>query len=223
MRRSPLIALMLMSACTPKSPAVTLVSVPQTPAPAVTPVVPVPAPAVDDAPPPANAHLSVTITFADGTTRGGQVVRIDRSRDVYGATGWTDDPAQHLVSLSRDGHSRDVSWDDIVDIDIQYPSDPRSISCEYDSSVTPWIYTCTLPTTTTATTRDGDAWPVTTRHLWRWTFDDGAEVSFHLFKLPVQRADDSGRRGGENYALYGALQGEVMTASSQAITHITVQ
>lgn len=216
----PLSLLMLTVACGPKAP----------PAPAPAPVVVAPQPP----PPPLmpepepeperNADFRIQIDRADGTSESGRVVRVERGVDFYAANGFTDREIKTTVSLSRDGTSRDVRWDELKRVDIAYDTNSRNISCTYDSSVTPWAYICTLPATSTAVTADGATLDVTTRNVWRLTMDDDREIELYLSKLPVRQTDSSsaGMRNSENAEMYGILRTAVQQAATTAPTRIII-
>ena len=220
--RSALFVLALTVACGPKAPPTPAV-VTETPEPAPPPPPPMPEPEPEPAVR-SNANFRIAIDNADGTSVTGRVVRVERGVDFYGADGFTDRDIKTTISLSGGGTARDVAWEDIATIDIDYSSDTSAISCTYDSSVTPWAYICTLPTTTRATTTDGATMDVSTRNVWRLTFDDDRMVDLYLFKLPVRQEDasSSGRRNQENPAMYVTLRDAVLEAAASAPTQIRV-
>lgn len=209
-------------ACGPKVP----------PAPA-TPATPPPAAALPPPPPPLpepepeverNADFRIAIDYADGSSTTGRVVHVERGVDFYGANGFTDRDIKTSISLSGGGRSLDADWADLSQIDIDYDTSVSNISCTYDSSVSPWAYICTIPSTSTATTTDGSRLDVTTRNVWRLTMDDDREVELYLFKLPVREADSSssGMRNAENPAMYVQLREGVVEAAASAPTRIRI-
>jgi hypothetical protein len=189
------------------------------------PVDPLPLPEPEPVPaaPVQNIDLDVSITYADGTSRSGRVIRVERSNDFEAATGYTDRPDKLKVALSAGGTAADVDWSDLTDVRIAYATADDAVSCQYDSSVTPWVYSCVLGSTSTATTRDGRRWDVTGRHKWRLTFQDGQTTELWLYKLAVRRPDDgSGPRGGENPGMYEGLRSEVRDLALRSPVRVTV-
>jgi hypothetical protein len=171
-----------------------------------------------------NADFRIAIDSADGSSTTGRVVRVERGVDFYGANGFTDRDIKTTISLSGGGTSRDAAWADISQIDIAYDTSPSNISCTYDSSVTPWAYICTIPSTSSAATTDGANLDVTTRNVWRLTMDDDREVELYLSKLPVRQSDSSGSgmRNAENPAMYVQLREAVVEAAATAPTRIRI-
>ncbi len=219
--RHTLPLLFILAACGPKTPSTpSEAPVPVTPD---LPEVPEPPPPAEPEAPVANADFGVSMTFADGRRQGGRVIRVERAIDFYGASGWTDRDIKRTVSLSASGTSRDAHWDEIREIDIDYGAGASDISCQYDSSQMPWVYVCTLPTTTRATATDGSTWDVSSRQKWRFIFANGTIEEFYLFKLPVRQPDlEGGRRNMENPAMYVQLREEVQQAATTALTRIVV-
>jgi hypothetical protein len=183
---------------------------------------PEPAPAAAPAP---NADLKVVITHADGTSKSGRVTRIERGEDWFAENGWVDTPPKLTITLASGGTEVDKTWNDIASIDVKYAA-KTEVDCVYDSNFTPWMYMCTLPTTSTAKTKDGKTWSVDQRHKWRFTFDDGSTEEFYLFKLPVRKQDSEevsfDAANSENRAMYADLQAEVQRQAARAVTKVTV-
>lgn len=220
------LALAVTSGCgKKKAPEAATTTAVETPAPP--PPVPVeeeapPEPA-EPAPPASNANFDVTLTYADGRTRDGHVTRVERGIDFYAEDGWSDDETKVQVESSSD--LKDVPWDEIDLVTISYGG-RGDINCQYDSKFTPWMYMCVLKSTSKAKLDDGSSWSVSTRNKWRFTFDDGSQVEFYVYKLPAREQDTEamGLDSVENYDLYGTLQGKVLEmAKSEAITKIDVK
>lgn len=187
------------------------------PAPAPVPVavpepepepVPEPAPEVPPGSRPHNADLQVVIVYADGTNQKGHVVRIERTEDWYGDTGWTDAEAKRKVTLEGGGTEIEVPWSDIKKVDITYGAND-DIDCTYDSSFTPTMYICTLRTTTKVTTKDNKVWDAADRHKWLFVYETGDAPEFWISKLSERKQEESVPSLGtvtENTALYLELQ-----------------
>ncbi len=173
-----------------------------------------------------NVSFQAALTFADGHSVQGKVIRVERGQDVYAEQGWVDSSAKLLVELEGNGTAADKPWTDIASLDIKYGA-RGDVDCLYESEFTPWMYTCTLKTTSTAKTTDGKSWEVTGRHKWKFTFVDGQVVEFFAFKLPARRQDTDqddtiGGDSSENAKLYGELQAEAVEASKKALTKLVI-
>lgn len=227
--RSPfaLACVFVIAACGPKAPpaAPAADAVPDAPAP---PPPPPPAPepeAPAEPPPPAsNADFDATLTFADGRSVSGHVVRVERGSDWYAEDGWVDSTSKLTVTLESGGTQTESTWNDISEVAIAY-GDRSSIDCSYDSRFSPWMYMCTLKTTTTVTAADGKSWDAVTRYKWKFTFEDGNSEEFYVFKLPVRQQDDAVvdlKSESENYELYGALQTKAVSDAKSGLTKITI-
>jgi hypothetical protein len=171
-----------------------------------------------------NASFTAAITFADGRTHAGKVIRVERGEDFWAEEGWTDEKAKLTVSLESGSALKDVRWEDFSLVTIKY-LERSEINCQYDSNFTPWMHICDLRTDTQIKTRDGQTWTTSSRYKWRFTFSDGSTEEFWLYKLPARREDptDAWHEGNENYNLYGDLQQEIMQASKKAVTRIVIQ
>ncbi len=229
---SALLALALMGASSPafakKKPE---------PAPEPPPVAAEPAP-VEVAPPPpeeppapkvvSNSSFNVTITFADGTSKAGHVKGVERTVDYSGDDGWTDEASKLKLSVEANGTEKAASWTDVKSITVTPGANLQDdIDCSYSSDTTPWMYDCTLRTTSTATLKDGSKGTVSNRHHWRFTFDDSSTLEFQVFKYQVREQDtrtvEYGDEQTENVALYTKLQSQIRTdVKTKIVKSITV-
>lgn len=203
----------LLAACSKKAP--------EAPAPAPAPAqqpAPAPAPPSDEAaihgerPPTPNANFGALVTFANGEQVKDTVVRVERSQDWFAEKGWTDEVNKLTVELEAGGTSIEVPWSQIQRVDITY-KDKDAIDCQYDSSYTPTMYMCVLPTVTKVKTKDGKTWDAASRHKWKFTFSSGKVEEFWLWKLPARQQEEEVPDLGtvtENTALYLKLQEELM-------------
>jgi len=170
---------------------------------------------VDAGPPPKpnNADLNVTITFADRTRKSGHVIRVERAIDWYGEDGWSMDTSDLTIAAESSTAYEKLSWEDVRSVSVQAGSIPGDVNCFYDSNWSPWMYECTLTTTSTLTDTSGGRWTVDNRHKWRLTFEDGTEVEFWLKKHCARQQDaevvDLHSGNPENYALYTTLQDQI--------------
>jgi hypothetical protein len=174
---------------------------------------PVPEPETPPTARPHNADFGTVITWADGSSSKGHVVRVERTEDWYGEQGYTDDPNKLKVTLEGGGTEVEKGWNEIRQVDITY-GDKTAVDCSYDSAFTPTMYMCTLRTTTKVKTADGKIWDGVDRHKWMFVLEGGETPSFFLSKLPARRQEEEVPSLGtvtENTALYEALQTELMS------------
>ncbi|MBA2320349.1 MAG: hypothetical protein H0V89_04260 [Deltaproteobacteria bacterium] len=200
---------------------------PAAPAPApAPPVAPEPEPDPEPVAAAPNADMKVDITFGDGTHKVGRVVRIERGVDWYAESGWEDSPGKLVLTLEGGGTEVEKPWTGIKEVNVTYAS-KENIDCFFESNFDPPMYTCVLKTTPTAKDTEGKAWTVTTRHKWRFTFDDGSTTEFYLNKLPNRAPDDQevslNSVNTENQALYQRLQEEVVVDAKKSVTRISIQ
>lgn len=198
---------------------------PPPPPPVEVPAEPVAAPAPPPEPPPpappaSNADFDVAITYADGRTQAGHVVRVERGVDFYAEQGWTDDPVKLTVELEAGGAETEATWATLVTIDVKYAG-KGAVDCMYESDWTPWMYTCTMGTTAAVKAMDGKAYTALSRYKWRFTFTDGSQAELYLNKLPVREQDTDADRD-ENYGLYAELQAKVVTVAATSVTRIVL-
>ena len=229
MHRFLLLSLTTLIACGPKAPPAPAAA--PEPAPAPTPE-PVPEPEPESEPEPVvtkpvnNADLNVTLTWTDGRSVSGKVVRVERSEDWYAEDGWTDRDLKLTVTLEGNGTEIEAPWTDIQGVDIAYGTSRSDIDCTYDSAYLPWMYMCVLRTTPAVKTTDGKAWSANGRHMWRFTFEDGTAEEFYLYKLPARSQDDRTPEPGvempENAALYAELQSQVLQAAKSSLKSIKI-
>jgi hypothetical protein len=197
------------------------------PAPAVAP------PPVEEAapaPPPVvkNADLSITIGFADGTSKAGKVTGIERTVDFYGDEGWTSDEGKLKLTVEAAGSEKQVAWKDVKSLAVAPGKIPDEVDCTYGSDFSPWMYECTLRTNVTATMKDGSKGTVTNRHKWRFSYSDGSSLELSVYKYTVREQDDRelqfGDEATENFALYTKLQDKLRSdAKTALVKSIAVQ
>ncbi|MFK7929907.1 MAG: hypothetical protein AB8H79_17065 [Myxococcota bacterium] len=219
-----LLALALVAGCGKKKPVEAAVAAVTPEVPAAPAPPPEPEPEPEPEPPKSNADFTATFTMADGTTKSGKVTRVERGLDWYAEDGWTDDADDLVVSLESGNDLVEKPWEEVDTVNIAY-GNRDGIDCQYDSGFTPWMYMCVLRTTTKAKTVDGKSWALTTRNRWKFTFSDGSDVDFYVYKLPERQQDDKtmGLDSVENYDLYGTLQAKVMeTAKGSAVVKIDI-
>lgn len=187
---------------------------------------PEPEPAYEPPPPADNADLKITVNFSDGTSKSGHVKRIERSADWYAEEGWETDAGSLKIELEGNGTLKEVTWSDLTSISVSPGKVPGDVDCTYSSDYTPWMYTCTLRTPSTAKTSDGKSWTVNTRHKWRFTYDDDSQVEFWLAKHPARMQDEKvvelDDDIGENYDMYTQLQDQLRQEVGGLVKSVSV-
>jgi len=200
------------------------------------PAAPAPAPAAEPEPAPVeaaplsvhNADLNVTITYADGSTKAGHVKGIERTVDFSGDQGWTSDEGKLRLTVEAGTSEKQVAWKDLKSVAITPGKMPDDVDCTYSSDFTPWMYDCTIRTTSAATMKDGTKGNITNRHQWRFTMDDGSTVELQVFKYSIREQDERtvefGDESTENFKLYTKLQDELRTdLKTKIVKSISVQ
>ncbi|NCG20152.1 MAG: hypothetical protein GWP91_14180 [Rhodobacterales bacterium] len=194
--------------------------------PAVAPVVepaaeevaaePAPEPEVEPEPEPEmvkhNADFTAKLTFVDGQTTAGHVIRVERSDDWFAERGWTDKEVKLTVTVEGNGTEKDLPWTDIKSMDISYDG-TSAVDCTYDSEFTPIMYMCVMKTHSKVAIVEGGSWAAAGRHKWKFTFEDGNTEEFWIYKISAREQeagvakinDDS----GQDTALYQKLQNQV--------------
>lgn len=184
-------------------------------------------PDIEEEPPPQpNADFQATFVYADGRTKQGQVVRVERGSDWYAEDGWVDTASKLTLSLESGDNAEDVTWDQIGSVDIRYGRS-SDVDCQYDSTFNPWMYMCVLKSTPSIRTTDGKTWTTTARHKWKFTFSDESSVEFYVYKLPNREQDTEevgfGESERQNFELYKKLQdGLMLKVKSEALTKLTI-
>lgn len=208
----------------------------EVPAPEPAPA-PAPAPAPEEPPPPPppaepvvvkNANLTVTITFADGSTKSGHVTGIERTVDFLGDEGWGSDDKGTRLTVEVGSSEKSVGWADVKSISVTPGKLPDDVDCTYSSDFSPWMYECTLRTTTSVVLKDGTKGTITNRNHWRFTYDDGSTLEFQVFKFTVREQDSTelqyGDEATENFKLYSKLQDQIRTElKGKIVKSVTVQ
>lgn len=209
---------------------------PQKPVPAppvevtVAEVAPEPEPEPEPIPepePPANADMTVSLTWANGETKSGHVKRIERSSDWYGEKEWyTADNRLTITTEAPNGQESEPTWGEITSITVK-PGNVKNADCAYESDYMPWMYTCEVRNKGTAKLKSGKSSSVTSRYKWRFTFDDGTQTEFWLYKHAARMQDggnvEFGMDMSENPSIYQQLQQDLREDLKRLLTNITVQ
>lgn len=224
-----LLALALVLGCGGKKAAPEAAAAPA--APVAAPAAAQPEPEPEPTPPPEviNADFTATVKFADGTSKSGHVKRVERSDDFYGEAGWLTEDKKLVIEGETGAVAIMLPWSKVRTVSVTPGKVPADVSCTYTTEFTPWMYDCTLTTTGKVTDSDGKSWTVANRHRWRFTFDDGSQVEFWLYKYSARQQDetvvDLDTTDPENLSLYGKLQEQLRSdiKSGRFVTAITVQ
>lgn len=167
---------------------------------------------------PSNVNFRATLTYADGSSKSGQVVRLERSEDFYGEEGWSGDPVDLKINADGGSEYKKIPWTGLRTVTVKAGTIPRDVNCFYSSEYNPWMYECTLKTTAMMIDSSGKQWTVDSPHKWRMTFSDDTAVEFWLKKHHARQQDnkeiDLKGENVENFDLYTALQSELREAVS---------
>lgn len=208
-----MLSLFAFLACGPKEP-------PQPPEP-VQPVEPVevaepeapPEPELPPEPvkPVSNVSFNAKLTYSDGSVKEGHVMRLERSEGFYGVKEWHEQDSKLTFYGEAGSDMKEFVWTDIKSVTVA--PDMKSISCVYESEWNPWLYVCTVKTTSSVVDTAGKKWALDGKHKWRLTFDDESEVEIWLQNYRTLQQDDKeielGMEAYENPDLYAKLQDDL--------------
>jgi hypothetical protein len=175
-----------------------------------------------------NADVTVSITNAGGTIKSGKVTGIERTIDFAGDEGWTSVEKDLRLTVESGSSEKQVAWKDVKSITVTPGKIPDEVDCSYSSDFSPWMYECILRTNTTVVMKDGSKGNITNRHQWRFTFEDGSQSTFSIFKYSVREQDSKevefGEEQTENFGLYTRLQDRLRTElKTQIVKSVSVQ
>lgn len=158
-----------------------------------------------------NADFTATITFSDGTTKSGHVIRVERSSDFNGMKDWLDTESKLTIFAESGSTAKDLMWTDLKSVSVA----PKKgdVSCVYESEWNPWLYVCTNKTTSSLVDSDGKKWGLDSKHKWRFTFDDDSVAEFWIQNFRTLEQDsveiELGMDDYENTELYAKLREEI--------------
>ena len=158
-----------------------------------------------------NADFNATLTYSDGTTKSGHVIRVEASSDSYGMKDWLDSESRLTIFAEAGSTAKDLAWSEIKAVSVNPKS--NDINCVYESDWTPWLYVCTKKTTTSLIDTDGKKWSANATNKWRFYFDDDSETEFWIQNIRAMQQDtvevQLGMDAYENPDLYSQLRNEV--------------
>ena len=158
-----------------------------------------------------NADFNATLTFSDGTTKSGHVIRVEASTDSYGMKDWLDSESRLTIFAEAGSTAKDLAWNEIKSISIAPKS--SDINCVYESDWSPWLYVCTKKTTTSLVDAEGKKWSANATNKWRFYFDDDTDTEFWIQNIRAMQQDtvevQLGMDAYENPELYSQLRNEV--------------
>ena len=173
---------------------------------------------------PSNVNFQAVVTFADGTTKEGHVIRLERSETFEGTDDrtWFEDEKKLRVELSNSsGGWQQTFWKDILEINISVPR--FNPTCLYSSDWMPWLYSCSVTTKSTAKTKDGQVWSVDTKYKYKMYFEtedpqNPEEIAFWINTHRSIKQDEKvvslGDPNPENHNLYLQLQKQLQSEIS---------
>ena len=174
---------------------------------------PVPEPEPEPAKPASNADFNIKLTYSDGSTKEGHVMRVEVSSDFYGMKEWYDKESRLTIYAESGSSAKDLEWTSVKTINV---AGSKDISCIYESDWNPWLYVCTMKTTSSLVDTDGGKWNVDSKYKWKVTFDDYSEVEFWLQNVRAMEQDEKevelGMDNNQNHDLYAKLQDSLRSA-----------
>ncbi len=207
------------------------------PAPAPVLAAPTPAAEPEPAPPPPppppeepsgarNVSFTISLTRADGSSRSGHVKGIERSADFHADQGWESGAKDITFEIETAKGEKVIAWTDVKSISIAAGKMPDDVDCTYSSDFNPFMYECSIRTTSVANLKDGSKGNIITRNKWRFTFDDGAPAEFYLYKHTerIQADATPGEDQEEDPGMYTKLQQTLReTLKTSIVKSVTVQ
>ena len=158
-----------------------------------------------------NADFNASLTFSDGTTKSGHVIRVEASTDSYGMKDWLDSDSRLTIFAEAGSTAKDLSWNEIKSVSVSPKS--SNIDCVYESDWSPWLYVCTKKTTTSLIDSEGKKWSGNATNKWRFYFDDDTEIEFWIQNIRAMQQDTVevglGMDAYENPDLYAQLRNDV--------------
>ena len=184
-------------------------------------VPPEPEPEPEPEGPEANIDLNVKLTYADGTTKEGKVIRVERSKKYNGMTEWLEEERRIKFDVEKGDTMKTFAWTEIKSISIKPGRVPKDVSCSYESDWTPWLYVCVLDTKSTVSTPDGKTWSMDSKYKWKFYFESGEEVEFWAQDHRRLEQDTTEvtmtTENAENRELYAKLQQQLKEDISGAM------
>lgn len=163
-----------------------------------------------------NVDFKATLTFADGSTKSGRVVRVERNEKYNGMGNWIEKERKLKVDLTAGSEFLQAPWSDIKKIVIKPTSTRKKDSdCNFESDYDPRLYFCKQTTKSTAITNDGKKWGIDNKYKWRFYFEDESNTDFWIQTFRVMEQEEGNVRltdSNVNHDLIGKLKETMSTA-----------
>ena len=146
-----------------------------------------------------NIELNVTLTMADGSTKKGKVIRVERNKKYNGLEEWIEKDSKLQVDLMRGKEYKSVALTDMTKITIKPTGKKLNDSeCNFESNYEPIMYYCEQKTVSKAFLTDGTSWQIDNLYKWKFYFEDKSEMEFWLSTHRVLEQEEFSGSIGDN-------------------------
>ena len=146
-----------------------------------------------------NIELNITLTMADGSTKKGKVIRVERNKKYNGLEEWIEKDSKLKVDLMRGKEYKSVALTDMTKITIKPKGKELNDSeCNFESDYEPIMYFCKQPTISKAFLADGTSWQIDNLYKWKFYFEDKSEMEFWLSTHRVLEQEEFSGSIGDN-------------------------
>jgi len=146
-----------------------------------------------------NIELNVTLTMADGNTKKGKVIRVERNKKYNGLAEWLDKDSKLKIDLMRGKEYKTVALNEVTKITIKPVGKKLNDSdCNFESDYEPRLYFCKQPTTSKAFLPDGTSWEIDNLYKWMFYFEDNSTTELWLSTHQVLEQEESSGTIGDN-------------------------
>ena len=205
------LSVIFLLACGPKEPTKTI---PEAVTPPPEEVAPPPEPTAPEPPPEpeieSNADFNATFKLADGSSKSGHVIRLEKNKKYNGMGEWTDKKSRLSIEISKGSEIKEVDYSEIKKITIVPTSTKKNDSdCNFESDYEPRLYWCKQATKSKAYLKDGSVWSIDDKYKWQFYFDDDSTQSFWLntYRVLEQEEEAVGMNDSDiNNDLIGKLK-----------------
>ena len=146
-----------------------------------------------------NIDLNLTLTMADGSTKKGKVIRVERNKKYNGLEEWLDKESKLSIDLIRGKEYKTVTFNDLTKITIKPEGKGLNDSdCNFESNYEPLMYFCKQPTISKAFLTDGTSWQIDNLYKWKFYFEDKSEMELWLSTHRVLEQEEFSGSIGDN-------------------------